>query len=194
MTTNNFIRIYDFYLKKEITNFAPKSKILPITSSRIAAPPVRNAGYDRLVIDPRLIQEIQMMDVIELTPDNYKDYFPTDLIACSYAYAGAMGEGGRVQFMDRTGTLYHLNYCYGPHEWTPDMLDTMFPFDQCTPGIFDAGGAPESWNAYYMGAGNFLYIHDTILEAFEERKQNTDCFLYKDWVAIVKSIVEDIKQ
>ena len=49
------------------------------------------------------------MNTIELTPDNYKDHFPTELIACTYAYSGAMGEGGRIQFMDKKGKLYHLN-------------------------------------------------------------------------------------
>ena len=58
------------------------------------------------------------MKTIELTPGNYNEYFPTDLLACTYAYSGAMGEGGRIQFMDKRGKLYHLNYCYGSHVWT----------------------------------------------------------------------------
>ena len=31
------------------------------------------------------------MKTIELTPGNYNEYFPTDLLACTYAYSGAMG-------------------------------------------------------------------------------------------------------
>lgn len=57
------------------------------------------------------------MRTIELTPTNYKSHLPLDIMACSYAYAGAMGEGGCIRFLDREGTLYHLNYCGMNHFW-----------------------------------------------------------------------------
>lgn len=133
------------------------------------------------------------MNVIELSPMNYKKYFPTDLLACTYAYPGAMGEGGAIEFFNENGEMYHLNYCRSYFKWSDAMLNEMFPFNQCKRGTFSAGTAPEPWKAYYMGCGNFLYIHDSIVEAFEKRKPDVPSHLYKELYNILTAIIEETK-
>lgn len=129
------------------------------------------------------------MDTVRLTPQNYKEFLPIDIVACSYSYPGAMGDAGAICFIDKEGKSYYLKYCYSPDKWSDEALNEIFPFEDCSPGVFDAGDAPKPWTPYSMGMGNFLYIHESIKEAFDKELQSKDYFLYKDWKEIVNMLI-----
>jgi hypothetical protein len=47
------------------------------------------------------------MNIIEISNSNYQDYLSVDIVAFSFAYAGAMGESGGIIIIDRAGQIYH---------------------------------------------------------------------------------------
>ena len=41
------------------------------------------------------------MIIIEITESNYQNYLDLDIVAFSFAFDGAMGEGGGIYIVDR---------------------------------------------------------------------------------------------
>ena len=50
------------------------------------------------------------MNIIEINESNYQSYTNLDIAAFSFAYEGAMGEGGGIYIIDKAGQIYHANY------------------------------------------------------------------------------------
>ena len=62
-------------------------------------------------------------------------------------------------------------------------------------GIFGSDNKDKEWSPFYLGGGNFLQIHNSILDIFKsevEKKMNEkeNFFLYSEWIDIVLSIAK----
>ena len=51
-----------------------------------------------------------MLQIIKIEEANYKKYCNLDIVAFSYAKAGACGDGGSVCIIDINGQIYYTNY------------------------------------------------------------------------------------
>ena len=79
------------------------------------------------------------MVVKEINNSNYEAFTNLDLVAFSYAYEGAMGEGGGIYMIDASGQVYHANYYYGDlqEEHVKDILPMTESHDTYDDGISD---------------------------------------------------------
>lgn len=130
-----------------------------------------------------------MTELIELSPENYNKHLPLDLIAFSYASGGAMGEGGAIILVSKTGMAYHLNYIYD--EWKYDIINTLCPvLEQCDIGIFGEDNAPEGWTPFNLGMGNHLFFRSEIEKEFMILLEKKQMHPYRAWLGIVLEIVQ----
>lgn len=107
-----------------------------------------------------------LLDAIRLSKENYKDYLPLDMVAFSFAFAGAMGDAGGVAIVTADSKLYYINFL--EEDLTDEELYEILPIlPQCVlPIIGDAEYLPDGWSHISMGAGNNLLIQTQFEEKF----------------------------
>ena len=131
--------------------------------------------------------------MIKVTLQNYKSYMPIDIVAFSFASAGAMGCPGEMIILDRKGEKYVLNYCYEP--WEDEQLFEICPkLEECDMYLLGEDDAPEGWMPINLGMGNHLFVQNEIGEVL--MKQIDGLFpgeVYQIWEDAVKEIINSSK-
>ena len=130
----------------------------------------------------------------EINNSNYQAYTNLDIVAFSFAYEGAMGEGGGIEIIDRGGQMYHANYYYGKdhleREHIKDIIPAITDIDFYLVGCESKN---ENWKFVYLGFGNNLFVVNDIYNDFmkkvEEAHFETVGQLYQRWSRIVLSIL-----
>ena len=131
------------------------------------------------------------MVVKEINNSNYEAFTNLDLVAFSYAYEGAMGEGGGIYMIDASGQVYHANYYYGDlqEEHVKDILPMIEDIDF---GLMGCVSRNEDWKFVYLGYGNNLFLKKDIFDAFakivEEAHFHSVADLYVQWPGIVMEV------
>jgi len=136
-----------------------------------------------------------MKEAIELSKSNYKDYLPMDLVAFSFAAPGAMGYAGRIVIVGKDSQTYFFNYVCG--DLTMEEVYEILPIlKECNFGIFGGGKYPDGWSEMYMGAGNHLVVHQSILPKVEQETKSIQSppELYQRWHDIVVGAISNKEQ
>lgn len=136
-----------------------------------------------------------MKEVIELSKSNYKDYLLMDLVAFSFAAPGAMGYAGRIVIVGKDAQTYFFNYVRG--DLTMEEVYEILPIlKECNFGIFGGGKYPEGWSEMYMGFGNHLVVHQSILPKVEQETKSIQSppELYQRWHDIVVGAISNKEQ
>lgn len=122
----------------------------------------------------------------EITPDNYNDYLPLDIIAFSYAEPGAQGEAGAMILVTRDKTAFHLNYC--SNNWSQEYLLEVCPMlNDVTITTFGyCDNAAEGWSPINLGAGNHLFVHNDYAQKLIEKIKEENVFPYSNWLRILQ--------
>ena len=136
------------------------------------------------------IEEIRQ-STIEISKSNYKDYSSLDIVAFSFAVPGAQGEGGGIYLITSDQNIYHMNFVFGDMT-IDDAIHICPPLADCRFTLFGADKIPSGWNYQYMGAGNHLFVRDSILNDVFERTTGLERVeLYQQWKAIVMEVLEN---
>lgn len=130
------------------------------------------------------------MKTVEITESNYQDYQRIDVVAFSFAFSGAMGEGGGIYIVDREGQIYHANYCDDEIYIEPSHIKDIIPFiDDIQFGIFGNMSTNEDWDTIYLGYGNHLVFakeySDDLRKKVEDAKYRYPGELFQHWPGII---------
>lgn len=103
---------------------------------------------------------------ITLTAQNFSSYLPLDIAAFSYAFPGAMGEGGAIEIVTTEGASYYLNYVKG--DLSDSQLEQIIPIlpELHLPLVGETDQVPEGWKHISLGAGNNLLVRTQYVEQF----------------------------
>lgn len=136
------------------------------------------------------------MKIIEITDSNYQEYISIDIVAFSFAYAGAMGEGGGVYIVDSKGQLYHANFCYGDNRIDLDHIKILIPvIKDFKFGVFGSESNNVDWKSLYTGFGNHLMIKSELYDGFCKKmvdaniKNARDGQCYLQWPGLILSLL-----
>ena len=111
--------------------------------------------------------------MIELKKFDYKTHLPIEPVAFSFAAEGAMGEGGGIIIVGKDAQSYHLNYYYDKWE-KGDVCEVLPILRECQFGIVGGGKIPDGWTYIYIGFGNHLMIHSSILTLWTEKTKTSN--------------------
>ena len=139
-----------------------------------------------------VLEKDDVKETIELSKANYTDYLPIDIAAIAYATTGAMGECGGITIVGRDSQTYHLNHAYG--DWDKEDVCTILPMlKECDLDLLGNGKYPDGWYERYMGFGNHLLIHKSILPEIIEQTKNIEdpAVLYQNWLRIVTEVLKN---
>ena len=114
------------------------------------------------LFEPRIV-EVSKTNVFNISYDN--------IVAFTFAYAGAMGDCGGLTVIHKTDCLnfYHINRVYNNDEELVEIVDNSY-FKPFADAIKDTGWLiPEldDWKKLEMGQGNFLFIKNQYTQEFE---------------------------
>ena len=99
------------------------------------------------------------MNIIEINESNYLSYTNLDIAAFSFAYEGAMGEGGGIYIIDKAGQIYHANYFMADQCIERDHIKDIIPiFEELEFHIFGCETSNENWESVDLGFGNSLFF------------------------------------
>jgi hypothetical protein len=134
------------------------------------------------------------MNTIEITESNYQSYLGLDIVAFSFAHAGAMGEPGGILIIDRAGQVYHANYYWGNNHLDKSHIKDIIPvFTDLGFGLVSAESANENWVIEHLGYGNSLVIIKDIYDEFKKKVEEANFKqvgqLYKHWEGIILSLL-----
>ena len=133
-----------------------------------------------------------MPDIKGVTPIStrlYKDYSSLDIVAFSFAVPGAQGEGGGIYLITSDQNIYHMNFVFGDMT-KDDAIHICPPLVDCRFALFGADKIPEGWQYRYMGAGNHLFIRDSIFnDVYEMTVGLEEVELYQQWKYIVMKVL-----
>lgn len=134
------------------------------------------------------------MNHIEITESNYRDYMSLDIVAFSFAHGGAMGEPGGIVIIDRNGTRYHANYCYGNDHLQPDHIKDIIPdFEDIDWKQIHNEPYHGDWYFVYLGYGNNLLMRKEISEGFKQKVEAAHFEhsgeLYQQWPGFVLGLL-----
>lgn len=112
-----------------------------------------------------------------------------DIPAFKFAYSGAMGDAGAIDFLSVGDEIFyhHINYVNGKQEVVDKVFDGFFkPFvDVMNNSALGFMGNLDGWKTYGLGYGNFLYLRNEYVERFErlanaydENVLNSHAFFY----------------
>lgn len=119
------------------------------------------------------------MIIIEITESNYQNYLDLDIVAFSFAFDGAMGEGGGIYIVGRDGQIYHANYYRGI-----DCIDTIHikdvipVFDDIKFGLFGNISNNSDWISVYLGYGNHLVLVNELSDDFRKKVEDAHYKFY----------------
>lgn len=140
------------------------------------------------------------INVIEVTQMNLEECINLDIIAFHWAAGGACGEGGGVVFITTDGRVYHTNYVYPGFILLEDLFRIFPPLNDFCPGIMGGGWYPPMWKDKYLGLGNYLVVHESIWDAFQNtaknelesrNKRGEKVILYNIWVDVVLKVIQE---
>jgi MoaA/NifB/PqqE/SkfB family radical SAM enzyme len=132
------------------------------------------------------------MTVDRITNSNYEAYKNLDLVAFSYAFEGAMGDGGGICMIDVDGKVYYANYYYGNLQ--RDHIKDIIPvIEEIDFHLLGSESKNESWKHVNLGFGNNLFLKKDIFDDFEKRVKEADFQmageLYQHWPGIVMAVI-----
>ena len=132
---------------------------------------------------------------IEVNEENALNYVGADIVAIYVAAIGACGEHAGVKFVTRDGNVYHTNYARSI-SW--EKLSLIFPPLRDQWEVFGGYKYVEEWCYKYLGLGNFLVVHHSIVKEFlieVERLEKSyadagvNVILYSIWIEAVLSVI-----
>ena len=134
------------------------------------------------------------MKIVEITESNYLNYLNIDIKAFSYAYGGAMGEGGGIYIVDANGCIYHANYCYGDDCIDESHIKDIIPvFEDIQFGLFGNRSTNDSWDSVYLGFGNHLVMAKSIFKDFCQKAEKANYYnpgdLFQHWPGMVLELI-----
>lgn len=114
------------------------------------------------VFEPSIIQ-VSRSNVFEISYDN--------IVAFTFAYAGAMGDCGGLTVIHKADCLnfYHINRVYNDDEELVEMVDNSYfkPFADAIKSTGWLIPELEGWKKIEMGQGNYLFIRKQYLNELE---------------------------
>lgn len=126
--------------------------------------------------------------IIYLSKDNHLQHIPIrDVVAIKYAEPGAMGSAGQVVMITSSGTLYVLETACS--DMSGEEYIKICPLLKA---YWEQDTLPPVWdNRYYMGAGNHLFIHESIVKDFDSRVKRfgLEGDLYRYWIMFVLDVL-----
>ena len=134
------------------------------------------------------------MNIIEINESNYQSYTNLDIAAFSFAYEGAMGEGGGIYIIDKAGQIYHANYFMADQCIERDHIKDIIPiFDDLEFGLLGCETSNEDWKSVDLGFGNSLLVTNTISEAFNKKVEEANFErsgqLFQHWPGFVLDLL-----
>lgn len=134
------------------------------------------------------------MNVIEISEYNYQDYLSIEIVAFSFAFPGAMGEGGAIYILDNEGQIYHANYRKENDGISTEHIKDIIPvFEDIHFGIFGSKSNNDEWVSIYLGAGNHLLIvkayNEGLFQKIEEAKFQYKSELFQYWPGFVLGLL-----
>lgn len=111
------------------------------------------------------------LKTIELNLEDVDNIHLEDIPAFKFAYSGAMGDAGAIDFLSVGKDMFyhHINYANGEQKVVDKVFNGFFkPFvdvmnQSCLGFMEDLDG----WKQYALGFGNFLYLRNEYVERFE---------------------------
>ena len=108
-----------------------------------------------------------------------------NIMFCSLAEGGAMGEPGGVIWANDNNEWFHVNYVFGDVS-LDDILEASPVLKSCRFGMFgNDSETPEGWSYVNLGCGNHLIVNDSIMERFVKeiqiRKYSSVGEVYANW-------------
>ncbi len=121
----------------------------------------------------------------KITKENYQAYTAINVVAFSYAFAGAMGEGGALYILSASKEMHHINTIKSG--LTKEQIwEICPPLKHCEFGIFGKGKIPEGWSMYYLGMGNHFVIKDTYKKEVMPNIDNMEGFeIFLCWKTLI---------
>lgn len=105
---------------------------------------------------------MNMVQRVEVTPENLHHIDFGGVVALTAAAAGAMGEPGGVEFSTAEGIQYHFNHLYGRL--------TLAQFQKAFPACPVC--SPDRWHEFDLGAGNTLYLHEKAYAKYQSNRRS----------------------
>ena len=117
-----------------------------------------------------------------------------DIVALSFAYAGAMGEPGGINMIDRDGQIYHANYCFGDNLLDSEHIKDIIPiFDGIQWGLMGCEPHNDEWVAVNLGFGNHLLMLKEISDGFQQKVEAANIQLsgelFQKWPGFVLGLI-----
>ena len=108
-----------------------------------------------------------------------------NIMFCSLAEGGAMGEPGGVIWANESNEWFHANYVFGDIS-LDDIFEASPLLKSCRFGIFGKDSkTPEGWSYVNLGCGNHLIVNDSIIERFireiQIREYHSPGEVYANW-------------
>ena len=134
---------------------------------------------------------MKILNMVELTKTNYKNYIPLDIVALSFAEGGAQGCPGRIEIVTFDQKLYYFNHCFGDLD-EHDIYSICPELRECSFGPFRRNKIPAGWKYYYLGAGNHLTVSGRVYMEFDriKGKDIEGVALYQAWLDILFSAMK----
>ena len=134
------------------------------------------------------------MNIIEITESNYWEYQSLDIVAFSFAYAGAMGESGGIIIIDRAGQIYHANYCFGDNLLDSEHIKEIIPmFEGIGWGLIGCEPNHDEWVAKDLGFGNHLLMLKEISDGYQQKVEAANIQrpgeLFQKWPGFVLGLL-----
>ncbi len=132
--------------------------------------------------------------MINITKDNINDIKYRNVVAITYAEAGAMGEefGFHVVLKD----LMHYYVNLGDADFTKEEFYHAFPLMKTFRCFYSrVENLKRGWTCYYMGYGNYFLIRSKYAKKVDKyikdnfKKNWQDGELYKKWYTMVKDVL-----
>lgn len=134
------------------------------------------------------------MNIIEISNSNYQDYLSIDIVAFSFAYAGAMGEPGGINIIDRAGQIYHANYCFGDNLLDSEHIKEIIPmFEGIDWMLIGCEPNHDEWVAEDLGFGNHLLMLKEFSNGFQQKVEAANIHhsgeLFQKWPGFVLGLL-----
>ena len=134
------------------------------------------------------------MNIITISESNYQAYTSLDIVAFSFAYEGAMGEGGGIYIVDKTGQIYHANYFWGEDLIEREHIKDIIPiFEEFEFRLFGCETQNENWVSVDLGFGNSLLMIKDISADFKKKVEEANYQhpgeLFQNWPGFVLDLI-----
>jgi len=134
------------------------------------------------------------MNIININESNFQSYLGLDIVAFSFANAGAMGEPGSIYIIDKAGQIYRACYCLSNACIAEEHIKDIIPeFTDLEFGMLGAESKNENWVSEYLGYGNSLFIKKDISDEFKKKVEEANFKqigeLYQHWPSIILGLL-----